>query len=74
MRKFLQTVDRIYAIPGWLCLRAILSGMKSHPWKERNFSLIDWAQHRTPDMRMIDTMFWLFIVAVPMTLYFHFSK
>ena len=74
MRKFLLTLDRIYAIPGWLALHAILSGVKAHPWKERNFSLNDWVMHRTPDMRICDMMFWIGIAGTAMTVYFHFFE
>ncbi|MET0980257.1 MAG: hypothetical protein ABWX90_03315 [Candidatus Saccharimonadales bacterium] len=74
MRKFLLSADRIYAIPGWLVMRALLKGFKTHPWKERNFSLSDWTKYRTNDMRAFDMCFWVSIIAAPLVIYFYFSK
>lgn len=74
MKKFWTHVDRVYAIPGWLSVRLILLGFRSHPWKEKKITFDEWITFRTSDMRMFDMMFWASIAAFAFLIYLLFFK
>lgn len=74
MKKFWYQLDRIYAIPGWLSMRLLILGFKTHPWKKKKISLNEWVTFRTSDMRVFDMMFWASIVAFAFLIYLLFFK
>lgn len=74
MRNFAVTADRIFAIPGWILMRIILELVKHHPYHTRRFTLQDWSEHRTNDMRAFDLCFWVLIFTLACVIPHFFFK
>jgi len=53
-------MKQILVIPTWILARiAILFLPKNHAWKNRRFTLIDWAEHSTEVNNSFSLFFWI---------------
>jgi len=55
----------IWAIPNWLMLKLMAPLLpKTHPWKDKHFSLRDWAYGRTKLTKTLDLIDWCVFLAI----------
>lgn len=58
-------MTKLFAFPTWALTMVMLNFVPaSHPWHGRAFSLGDWATHRTALTRVLDVVFWVWIITI----------
>lgn len=59
-RQFMVRYNHLASIPTWAITNAFSPLLpKTHPWKNKWFTLRDWHQHETPTCRAFNTVGWV---------------
>lgn len=54
---------RFIALPTWLLVRLLVSGMEHHPYNKLYPDLMTWATHASPAFRIFDSVLWGLMLA-----------
>lgn len=56
-------MKKILVFPTWIIVRIVIPFLpKNHPWKNKKFSLENWAKHSTQANDMCSLFFWIAVV------------